>query len=90
MSTTTVGVKLDEATRERLKVLAGQLERTPHWVIKTALLHWLDEQEAALRERQEDEARWRRYQDTGQAIAQQRVMQWLDALADGQPGACPK
>ena len=34
-------------------------------------------------ERQEDEARWARYQETGQAIFQERVMQWLDNLAEG-------
>jgi len=90
MSTTTVGVKLDDATRQRLKTVADELDRTPHWVIKTALNEWLDREEAALRERHDDEARWARYQESGQAIAQDRVMQWLDALAAGRAEACPK
>lgn len=90
MSTTTVGVKLDDETRQRLKVVADGLDRTPHWAIKTALAEWLDREEAALKERQEDEARWARYQESGQAIPQERVMQWLDALAEGRSEACPK
>ena len=90
MSTTTVGVKLDDATRQRLKAVADELDRTPHWVIKTALAEWLDREEVALNERREDEARWARYQESGQAIAQERVMQWLDALVEGRSEPCPK
>ncbi len=90
MSTTTVGIKLDDETRQRLKAVADELNRTPHWAIKTALAEWLERQESALKERREDDARWARYQESGQAISQERVMQWLDALAAGQSEACPK
>ncbi|TCJ12277.1 toxin-antitoxin system [Parasulfuritortus cantonensis] len=90
MSITTVGVKLDDETRQRLKTVADGLDRTPHWIIKTALAEWLDREEAALKERHEDEVRWARYQESGQAIPQARVMQWLDALATGRNEACPK
>ncbi|MCP5279652.1 MAG: toxin-antitoxin system [Thiobacillus sp.] len=86
----TLGIKLDDATRERLKSVASGLDRAPHWVIKTALIEFLDRQENALREQQEDEARWARYQESGQAISQERVMQWLDALADGRREPCPE
>jgi RHH-type proline utilization regulon transcriptional repressor/proline dehydrogenase/delta 1-pyrroline-5-carboxylate dehydrogenase len=87
---TTVGVKLDDATRQRLKAVADQLDRTPHWAIKTALIEWLDREETALKERHDDEARWARYVESGQGVDQARVMQWLDALAGGGKDACPK
>ncbi len=90
MSTSTVGVKLDDETRERLKQVADELERTPHWVIKTALAEYLDREEAALKERHEDDARWAHYQESGQAIPQEKVMQWLGALAAGRKAPCPK
>lgn len=86
----TLGIKLDDTTRERLKRVAQGLDRAPHWVIKTALLQYLDKEEAAQRERQEDEARWARYQESGRAIPQERVMQWLDALAEGRREPCPE
>ena len=86
----TLGIKLDDATRERLKSVASGLDRAPHWVIKTALIEFLEREEIALKERQEDEARWARYQETGQAISQERVMQWLDALAEGRREPCPE
>lgn len=87
---TTLGIKLDDSTRERLKTLAHSLDRAPHWVIKTALIEYLDRQEAALKERLEEEARWTRYQDSGEAIPQDRVMAWLDALAKGRKEPCPE
>lgn len=86
----TLGVKLDENTQARLKALARSLDRAPHWVIKTALTEYLDREEQALRERLEDDARWRRYQESGQAIDQARVLRWLDALAEGRAEPCPK
>lgn len=46
MTTTTVGVKLDEATRERLKQAAQALDRTPHWVVKQAIFNYLEQHEA--------------------------------------------
>ena len=38
MGMTTMGVKLDDATRERIKTAATRIDRTPHWLIKQAIL----------------------------------------------------
>ncbi|RTZ47735.1 trifunctional transcriptional regulator/proline dehydrogenase/L-glutamate gamma-semialdehyde dehydrogenase [Candidimonas sp. SYP-B2681] len=42
MATTTLGVKVDETLRERLKVVANQLGCTPHWLHKQAVLAYVD------------------------------------------------
>ncbi|NYT59489.1 trifunctional transcriptional regulator/proline dehydrogenase/L-glutamate gamma-semialdehyde dehydrogenase [Alcaligenaceae bacterium] len=42
MATTTLGVKVDEALRERLKTAAAKLGRTPHWLHKQAILSYID------------------------------------------------
>ncbi len=42
MSTTTLGVKLDAGTRERLKQAAASIDRTPHWVVKQAIFSYLE------------------------------------------------
>lgn len=39
---TTLGVKLDDLTRERLKTAAASIDRTPHWLIKQALFNCLE------------------------------------------------
>jgi len=48
MATTTLGVKLDDATRERLKQAAQSLDRTPHWLIKQAIFNYLEQVEGGL------------------------------------------
>ena len=45
MGTTTVGVKLDDALRARLRRAADAAGRTPHWLIKQALVTLLDRME---------------------------------------------
>ncbi|MFP8967513.1 trifunctional transcriptional regulator/proline dehydrogenase/L-glutamate gamma-semialdehyde dehydrogenase [Pokkaliibacter sp. CJK22405] len=45
MATTTLGVKLDEPTRERLKDAARRIDRTPHWLIKQAIFTYLEQLE---------------------------------------------
>lgn len=46
MGTTTMGVKLDDATRERIKLAAQGIDRTPHWLIKQAIFNYLNQLEA--------------------------------------------
>lgn len=43
MAHTTMGVKLDDTTRERLKLAATELDRTPHWLIKQAIYNLLQQ-----------------------------------------------
>jgi RHH-type proline utilization regulon transcriptional repressor/proline dehydrogenase/delta 1-pyrroline-5-carboxylate dehydrogenase len=45
MATTTLGVKLDDPTRERLKSAAQSIDRTPHWLIKQAIFNYLEKLE---------------------------------------------
>ncbi|WP_314969870.1 hypothetical protein [uncultured Actinomyces sp.] len=48
MAHTTLGVKLDDPTRERLKAAAANVDRTPHWLIKQAIFNCLEKIEANL------------------------------------------
>ncbi|PIJ48345.1 trifunctional transcriptional regulator/proline dehydrogenase/L-glutamate gamma-semialdehyde dehydrogenase [Erwinia sp. OLTSP20] len=41
MGSTTMGVKLDEDTRERIRQAAKAIDRTPHWLIKQAIFNYL-------------------------------------------------
>ncbi|WP_232368840.1 trifunctional transcriptional regulator/proline dehydrogenase/L-glutamate gamma-semialdehyde dehydrogenase [Providencia rettgeri] len=42
-STTTMGVRLDEETRDRIKAAAQRLDRTSHWLIKQAIYNYLEQ-----------------------------------------------
>jgi predicted transcriptional regulator len=83
MDSTTLGIKLDVKTRDRLKALGRKKDRATHWLIKKAIEEYLAKEELVERERREDETRWERYQASGEAIPNDRVVAWLDELAAG-------
>lgn len=84
MESTTLGIKLDTKTRNRLKALGRQRDRATHWLIRRAIEEYLAREEQAERDRLEDNARWERYQATAEAIPNEQVINWLDELANGQ------
>jgi len=46
MSVTTLGIKLDEQTRARLKSVSAKLDRSSHWFMKKAILELIEKVEA--------------------------------------------
>ena len=88
MATTTLGIKL-ERKRERLKALAEDKERATHWLIKTAIVEYLDKEERAQRERRRIGAGGR-YMLTGESISHSAALEWFDALAKGVREPCPR
>ena len=83
MDSTTLGIKLDVKTRDRLKTLGRKKDRATHWLIKKAIEEYLAKEELVERVRREDEIRWERYQASGEAIPNDRVVAWLDELTAG-------
>jgi predicted transcriptional regulator len=81
MSSTTIGVKLDDDTRKRLAQLSELKDRSPHWIMKAAIREYLDREEVVERERREDAERWARYERTGAFADHESVMGWLEELA---------
>ena len=87
--TTTMGVKLDEETRERLKSLGNIRDRSPHYLMRQAIQEYLDRQEEIEKERQITLERWERYEVTGESIAHDKVAAWLDSLDTDREKPCP-
>ncbi|MDK9722358.1 MAG: ribbon-helix-helix protein, CopG family [Rhodospirillales bacterium] len=86
----TQGIKLDEATKERLKALGDLRDRSPHWLMRTAILEYLEREEVREREKKEDSERWERYQLTGEFTSHQTIMDWLEGVAQGSDPVCQK
>lgn len=86
---TTLGLKVDDVLRDRLARVADALERSPHWVMKTALENFLTTEEQRLAEAADDEARWARYALTGEAVPHDQAKAWLEALARGEAPPWP-
>jgi predicted transcriptional regulator len=80
--TTTQGIKLDDKTRNRLKALAEKRNRSPHWIMKTAIVSYLEHEESYEREKSEDMERWEQYQLTGKSVDQESVERLLDKLSE--------
>ena len=81
MAATTIGVKLDGETRERLRRLGEAKQRSTHWLMKKAIARYLEAEERYEREKAEDLARWQRHVEIGTAISHDEVTARLDALA---------
>lgn len=86
---TTMGVKLDETTRERLKQLGEAKQRTPHWIMRKAIVTYLDQEEQWEREKKEDLDRWERYQATGRHVSHEAVEAWLETWGSDEEEECP-
>lgn len=87
---TTQGIKLDEVTAKRLKVLAGQRNRSAHWLMRDAIERYLQAEERYEREKAEDMAEYEEYVLTGSAVQNATAQAWLAKLADGKKTAWPK
>jgi predicted transcriptional regulator len=81
---TTLGIKVDDTTRKRLNDLAQEIDRTPHWILKTALREYIEREERRERERKEDLARWEHFALTGEAVEHGTARDWLERLARGE------
>ena len=86
----TQGIKLDDDIRKRLKALGELRNRSPHWLMRTAIQSYLEREENYEREKREDMDRWDRYQLTGVFISHDKAAEWLDKLARGTDAPCPK
>jgi predicted transcriptional regulator len=87
---TSQGIKLDDATQARLKSLAAKRDRSPHWIMRTAIENYLTQEEHYEKEKAEDMAAYEEYVLTGKGIDNKTVQAWLQDLADGKNTPCPK
>ena len=81
MDMTTVGVKLDRETRDRLQKLGQARNRSSHWLMREAIRRYLEVEEHYEQEKTEDQARYQAYLDTGRHISHADMLGWLDQLA---------
>lgn len=81
MDTTTMGVKLDRETRDRLQKLGKARNRSAHWLMREAIRRYLEVEERYEQEKAEDQARYQAYLETGHHISHEDMLTWLDQLA---------
>ena len=84
-----IGVKLDDGLQIRLKALGEKCERSPHWLMKKAISEFVDREEAVEEERQLLLDRWNRYQETGEGVSHETVVNWLETWGTDKESPCP-
>lgn len=83
-------VKLDDETKKRLQELGEIKDRSPHWMMKTAIDEYLAREERYEHQRQEDLQRWDRYVLTGESYTHEQVKGIFKDLAAGKAVTWPK
>ncbi len=86
----TTGVKLDEDTKNRLKALGKNQERSPHWLMKKAINEFLDREENLEQRNLEADNAWNEYQTTGQSVSHKDMDSWLTSWGAEEETPCPK
>ncbi len=84
-----IGVKLDDQLQTRLKVLGEKCDRSPHWLMKKAISEFVEREEAAEQERELLLERWNRYQEMGESISHEKVVNWLETWGLDKEIPCP-
>ena len=84
-----LGVRLDEQLEMRLNALSEKTHRSRSYITKEALKRYIREEENKALEKQETLARWEHYQETGEDISNEAMMEWLDSWGTEQEKACP-
>ena len=88
--TTTVGVKLDDETRTRLKNLGEARQRSAHWIMREAIRTYLDKEEEAEKRNQEADDAWKDYKQSGLGVDNGELIAWLDSWGTAKETQCPK
>jgi len=73
----TVSVKLDGDTRTRIDSLAEARHRTPHWMMREAIMQYVEREEKRENFRQDTIKAWDEYQQTGLHATAEEVDTWL-------------
>ncbi|MDP2787253.1 MAG: CopG family ribbon-helix-helix protein [Pseudomonadota bacterium] len=82
MSATPVAVRLGEPLKERVRALAGHMNRPMHWLMREAIEQYVTREEQRESFRQETLDAWRDFQDTGLHVTGDEVVVWLNSWGE--------
>ena len=86
-----VAIKIDENTKARIRRLADSCQRTPDWLMREAIMQYVDREEKRQAFRQDALRSWEAFRATGQHVAADQADAWLAQLEQGNdvdPPAC--
>jgi predicted transcriptional regulator len=84
-----LGVRLDEQLEKRLSALAEKMQRSKSFLAKEALTRYIEDEERKQRENELTMARWNEFQETGETVSNESMMNWLESWGTEQEKPCP-
>lgn len=84
-----VTIKLDGADRDRIASLAAARKRTPHYLMKEAILEYVRKEEARQRFIKAAEASFEHYKETGLHITLDEISAWADDVQNSPTAPVP-
>ncbi|MBK7000199.1 MAG: ribbon-helix-helix protein, CopG family [Rhodoferax sp.] len=78
-----VAIKIDEETKARVKRLADARHRTPHWLMREAIIQYVEREEKREAFRQATRDAWEEYRTTGLHVSSDEADVWLSRLEQG-------
>lgn len=84
-------IKLDATLQDRVRHLAEQRRRTPHWIMCEAIAQYVEREEKRESFKQEAMQAWQDYQATGLHVTHEEMDAYLAKLEAGEdavPPAC--
>jgi predicted transcriptional regulator len=85
-----LGVRLDQELEERLSALAKRTERPKSYHAKQALMRYLDQEEAREAVNRDTLSRWEAFQENGETITNDQVLEWMDTWGTDDGGPWPQ
>jgi predicted transcriptional regulator len=84
MADQTTSIKLDPALKARIKKLAANQRRSPHWLMREAIEQYVTQAEQQEKLRQDILAAWQDYQSTGLHVTGEEADDWMKRLESGE------
>ncbi len=84
-----VSVKLPSEIKSRLNKLGELKQRSPHWLMKEAIEHYLNEEELAEKIKKKTLSRWKEA-EKDQVVANADVIAWLETWGNTEEQARPE
>jgi predicted transcriptional regulator len=72
-------LKIDNSLKGRVQQLANQRRRSPHWIMLEAIQQYVEREEARESFKQEAQASWAAYKETGRHLTGKEVSAWLNS-----------
>lgn len=88
--TTATSIKLDDALKERVQHLAEARRRSAHWIMREAIVQYVEREERREAFKQDALRAWEEYRRTGRHLTLEEADAWLAKLEAGEDAEPPE